>query len=141
MPPTLSWREPASLFCCSSTKESTRGASRRFLWHFTLLSTGSFMPSTRVWRGESKTPWNGYSTQAIHILRHGFGFTMWIGIWIKDPLICSQIARRVPRRLHCTMRCYVDSVGWPSTRSLLMERMSVPSVVFTEVHCTWDRGG
>jgi hypothetical protein len=44
----------------------------------------------------------------------GLGFTTWIGMRSEKRSISKNV-RRGPRQLHCTMQCYVDSVGSPTT--------------------------
>src|SRR6266850_2632529 len=94
-----------------------------------LPATGSTMPSTRGSHHECRALWNGYSIQASHILRHGFGYTTWTRIGSRNPSTILHNTRLPLKQLRCTTQCYADLVSWPTTSSLLMRRTSVPNVV------------
>jgi hypothetical protein len=58
---------------------------------------------------------------------------MWVRIRSEKPLSLSKKDRRSSRELHCTTRCYVDWVDWPTNPSSRMEKMSMPTAVTTEL--------
>ena len=64
--------------------------------------------------------------------------TAWVWIcdvdWVTYEIPLKNTRPR-PMQLRCTLRRYVDSVGWPTTSSMRMEKMSMPSLVITKLHC------
>src|SRR6266851_2091131 len=137
---TLFWRDHALQYYCSWTKPWTRIVSQHFLLLSMLPGTGLITRNSRMWHYEFKMGWNVYSTQEAHISQHGCGYIMWIGVGLDDQLTISQnIRRRGPRQLRCTMRFCVDSVGWPTTLFVHMQKMSMPWVTITELRCVRHR--
>src|SRR6266851_7299431 len=106
-----------------------------------LPGTGLITRNSRMWHHEFKMGLNVYSTQETHISLHGRGYMMWLGIGLDDQLTLSQNIRRCPRQLRCTTRFCVDSVGWPTSLFVHMQKMSMPWVTITELRCVRHRAG
>ena len=63
---------------------------------------------------------NSYSTQASHILRHGFGYMTWT-VGLENPLTISTITRGLSRG-DCVVLCGVMWTSWAGQVSDLYAR-------------------